>query len=101
MPYLWRECPTRNGIASTLSDLPLEMRGLLPRLEVVVEHELPGVWPQPDLVDLLGPLVVEPRRDQVVGENAALDQKVVVRLEGVQDLWGSKTRLGGLSWAFV
>ncbi|MEN3270424.1 MAG: hypothetical protein V7646_7318, partial [Pseudonocardia sp.] len=85
MPYLWRECRTRNGIASTLSDLPLEMRGLLPRLEVVVEHELPGVRAQADLVDLLGPLVVEPGVDQVVGEDAALDEEVVIGLQGVQD----------------
>src|SRR5882757_10346818 len=55
------------------------------RLEVVVEHELPGVRPQPDLVDLLGPLVVEPGFNEVVGENASLGQEVVIRLQRVQD----------------
>ena len=53
--------------------------------EVVVEHELPGVWSLTDLVQFLCSLVVEPCLDQVVGEDAALEQEVVIGFQGVQD----------------
>ena len=48
--------------------------------EIVVEHELPWVRPLSDLVELLGSLVVEPCFNQVVGEDAALEQEVVIGL---------------------
>jgi hypothetical protein len=59
--------------------------GVVRPSEVVVEHELPGVRPLSDLVELLGSLVVEPCFNQVVGEDAALEQEVVIGLQGVQD----------------
>jgi hypothetical protein len=59
--------------------------GVVRSSEIVVEHELPGVWPLADLVELLGSLVVEPCFDQVVGEDAALEQEVVIGFQGVQD----------------
>src|SRR5687767_1310739 len=46
--------------------------------DVVVQHELPGVGPQADLVDLVEALVVDPRLDEVVGEHPARLQEVVV-----------------------
>ncbi len=50
------------------------------RLEVVVEHELPRVRPLANLVEFFGSLVVEPDFDQVVGEDAALEQEVMIGL---------------------
>src|SRR5688572_6138472 len=47
-------------------------------LDVVIEHELPRMGPQADLVDLVEPLVLDPRLDEVVGEHAACPQEVVV-----------------------
>src|SRR5260370_5238208 len=53
-------------------------------LDVVVELELVRVRAQPELVQLGGPLVVQPRLDEVVGEHAALGQERVVRLQVVE-----------------
>src|SRR3712207_8093700 len=43
------------------------------------------VGPQRDRRDLVGPLVVDPRLDEVGGEDAALEQVVVVGLQPVHD----------------
>src|SRR5437660_89479 len=53
--------------------------------DVVVHGELVRVRAQPDRVDLVLPLVLDPRLDQVGGEHPAVDQVVVVDLEPVQD----------------
>src|SRR6266550_3626334 len=50
-------------------------------LYVVVQEELVRMGPQRDRVDLLGPLVAQPRLDEVVGKDAPLEQERVVRLE--------------------
>jgi hypothetical protein len=42
-----------------------------------------GVGAEGDGLDLLGALVVDPGLDQVAGEDAALEQELVVVLEGV------------------
>src|SRR5690606_31253307 len=52
--------------------------------EVVVERELPGVGTEAHLVDLVGPLVGDPRVDEVVGEDAAGLEEVVVGLQAVE-----------------
>ena len=52
--------------------------------DVVVELELVRVGPQLDGRDLLGPLEVDPGLDQVVGEDTAGRQVVVVGLERVE-----------------
>ena len=73
---------------------PIHQRGLRfargpsdQALRVVVERELVGVGAQPHLVDLLAPLVVQPGLYQVRGEDIALQQELVVLLQGVQDLF--------------
>src|SRR5260370_27639018 len=53
-------------------------------LDVVVELELVRVRAQPELVQLGGPLVVQPRLDEVVGEHAALGEEGAVRLYFVE-----------------
>src|SRR5579859_7704991 len=55
-------------------------------LDVGIEHELPRVRPQGDLVDLALALVVDPGVDYVLREHAALEQELVVLLERVQRL---------------
>jgi hypothetical protein len=57
-----------------------------PKSDVVVELELVWVWTQSDRVDLVGALEVDPGFDQVWGKYVALQQKVVVGLEGVEHL---------------
>jgi hypothetical protein len=54
--------------------------------DVVVELKLVGVWAQPDRVDLVFPLPVDPRLNEVGSKDIALEQVVVVFLEGVQNL---------------
>ncbi len=54
--------------------------------DVVIELELVGVWAQPDRVDLVGALEVDPGLDQVRGEYVALQQEVVIGLERVEHL---------------
>jgi hypothetical protein len=53
-------------------------------LDVVVQRELVRVRPQADRVDLDLALVGDPRRDEVLGEDPALEQVVVVGLERVE-----------------
>src|ERR1022692_3165714 len=55
-------------------------------LDVVVELELVRVRAEPDGVDLGGALVGDPRLDQVRGEHAAVEQVLVIGLQGVQPL---------------
>src|SRR5436305_11185285 len=55
-------------------------------LHVVIQRELPRMRPQADRVDLLGALVLDPRLDDVLCEDAALQQELVVGLERVQCL---------------
>src|SRR5437016_4077244 len=55
-------------------------------LDVVVEHELPGMGPQPDRVDLVLPLIGDPGIDQVTGEDTAGPQELVVGLQCLQRL---------------
>src|SRR5699024_9865252 len=61
-------------------------RGSTMRLEsdVEVHLEFVGVWSQPDRVDLVGPLPVDPRLDQVLGEHVTFGEVVVVCGECVQ-----------------
>ena len=52
--------------------------------DVVVHLELVRGRAQADRVDLVGALLVDPRRDQVVGEDAAGGEELVVGLEGLE-----------------
>src|SRR3546814_6980252 len=52
--------------------------------DVVVEGELVGVGAQAQGVDLAGALVRDPRLEQIVGEDVAGAQEVVVGLERVE-----------------
>ncbi len=54
------------------------------QLDVAVEHELPGMWPERDRVDFLLALVADPGLDHVCGEHIAVEQELVVALERVQ-----------------
>jgi hypothetical protein len=54
--------------------------------DVVVEVELVRVRAQGDLLRLTTALVVDPGVDHVLGEHPALQQKLVVSLQGVQHL---------------
>src|ERR1043166_4266916 len=51
---------------------------------VVVEVELARAGTQPDVVDLVQLLVLDPRVDQVHREHVALEQEVVVGAQGVE-----------------
>ena len=71
-------------------DLPIGFRGLAPgwsvvRSDVVVHLELVGGRAEADRVDLVGSLPVDPGGDQVVGEDAAGREELVVGLQGVED----------------
>ena len=57
-----------------------------PCLAVEVEPELRRVGPEPDDIDLVLALVVDPGADQLLAEDAALREELVVRLEGVERL---------------
>src|SRR5687768_12557791 len=59
---------------------------MTPPSAVVVEGELGRMRAEPDDVDLVLALPVDPRADQVLGEDAAAQQELVVGLERVQRL---------------
>ena len=50
-------------------------------LDIVVEMKLVWMRAQPDRIDLLLPLVVEPGLDHVAGEYIAAEQESVIALE--------------------
>ena len=54
--------------------------------QVVVELELVGVGAQPQRLDLVGPLVLDPGLNEVRSEDVALGEEVVVLLQGLQRL---------------
>src|SRR5215212_878567 len=56
------------------------------RSEVVIEVELVRVRPESHRVELMLSLVLDPRVDHVLGEHAALEEPLVIRLEGVEDV---------------
>ena len=65
-----------------------ETQGLRPNCinnsQVVVELELVGVGAQPQRLDLVGPLVLDPGLNEVRSEDVALGEEVVVLLQGLQ-----------------
>src|SRR5258708_32205548 len=70
-------------------------------LRVVVQLELVRVRPEPDGVNLVTALVVEPGLDQVRGKHAALEQELVIGLEVVEHCLERARNLGdglGLVW---
>lgn len=60
--------------------------GVANRLVVVVEVELVRVRAQPQRIDLVLHLVVDPPLDHVLREDAALEQELVVLLQGLERL---------------
>src|SRR5262249_3796603 len=74
---LWRagRRPRREGSEA------LTPRPVAHALDVVVHVELPRVWAEPELVDLVLALVREPRVDHVLREHPSGEQEVVVGLE--------------------
>src|SRR5437764_13336922 len=63
-------------------------------LRVEVEGELGRVRAEPHDVDLVLPFVVDPGADQLFAEDAALEQELVVGLEGVERLRQRSGHLG-------
>src|SRR6185295_17890116 len=57
---------------------------LIIALDVVVERELVRMRTQPNRIDLILPLVLDPGLDQVRGEHVALEEELVVLLEVVE-----------------
>ncbi len=55
-------------------------------LNIVIKHELVGVRTQANGIHFLRPFVVDPFLDQVLGEDPALQQVLVVIFQGVQGL---------------
>jgi hypothetical protein len=51
--------------------------------DVVIHVELVRVRAQGDLLRFAVPLVVDPGVDDILGEDAALQQELVVRLQGI------------------
>src|SRR5437899_2657047 len=74
------------SLPRTIGETVPRWRFFQTRLDVVVERELPRVGTQPDRVYLLAALVADPRLDHVLGEDAALQQELVIRLQGVEGL---------------
>ena len=56
------------------------------KLDIEIQSELPRVRSEPDGIDLVFSLVLQPRLDHVLGEHLASEQKLVVFLQGVQRL---------------
>src|SRR5205814_1106374 len=56
-------------------------------LIVVVHRELVRMWPQANRIELLFPLVANPRLDQVGSEDVTLQQERVIGLERVDRLF--------------
>src|ERR1700716_4711414 len=57
-----------------------------PALDIVIEMKLVGMGAQPDGIDLLFSLVVEPGFDHVAGEHIAAQQERVIAFERVKRL---------------
>ena len=55
-------------------------------LDVVIQEELVRMRPQPQRVHFLGPLVVDPGLDRVLGEHIALQQEASGLLQGCRAL---------------
>ena len=53
---------------------------------IVVQAELVRMRTEPHGVDFLFPLVFDPGRDHVVGEDVAAEQELVVLLQGIEQL---------------
>src|SRR5690606_16609558 len=76
----WRRSNTARGYGAPRSKVT--GAGTPPALDVVVEVELDRVGPEAYLSDLFLPLVLEMHLERVTGEHVALEQKLVVCLEG-------------------
>src|SRR6266516_5519342 len=85
-PLSWVERMTVAGYSAENGWRPRGSRGLQCACDsdVVVERELVRVRAQADGVDLVLPLVAHPGLDEISGEDAALEQVVVVGLECVE-----------------
>ncbi len=55
-------------------------------LQIVVQDELVRVGPKPDRVHFFRPLVPEPGLDDVLGEDVALQEELVIPLERIERL---------------
>src|SRR5207244_4424229 len=79
-------------VASSTASITVSTRSLMTTAStltmsgVVVEGEFRGMRPQPDDVDLVLALPVDPGADQLLAEDVVLQQEVVVRLERVERL---------------
>src|SRR6266446_3418 len=60
---------------------------------VVIEEELIRMWPQRDGVDILDPLHREPRVDEILGEDATVEQERMVGFERRQRLLQGSRRV--------
>src|SRR5215831_11664351 len=54
------------------------------QLNVVIEHKLMRMWPQPHRVHFLRALVIDIGGDQLLGERVALEQELMIVLERIQ-----------------
>src|SRR6476661_11214564 len=94
MAHLW-PTPTRNAARRSVgrrsafgcapSDVAVPDVRYLTSSDVEVHLKLVRVRAEPDRVHLVGALVVDPRLDEVRGEDVAGEQVLVVGLERVED----------------
>src|SRR5204862_3335093 len=65
-------------VSGTVPERGLSLQRLRTSSAVVVEGELGRMRPQPHDVDLVFPLVIDPGADQLLAEDAAREQELVV-----------------------
>ena len=55
-------------------------------LDVVVELELSWMWTQAHVINFSAALVIDPRLDEILREDAALGEECVIALEVIEHL---------------
>src|SRR5262249_46352057 len=88
---------TRLPVRSPRSSMVFLAMACSSRSDVEIEGELIGMGPQAQGLDLLLALVPDPGVDDVVGEDLALEQELVVASEHLQGVLQRVRRLGHLA----
>src|SRR5688500_19592105 len=86
---------TRNRVLDLLGESGQSTDDAPLRLVVVIQRELVGMRTEPDRVELLRPLPIDPDLDKILCEDLAAQQELVIRLERVDGLFEDRksTRL--------
>src|SRR5437870_6161847 len=77
-------CRTSESVPDQGSATALPRARVLVGLNVEVQLELVGVWPQAHRIDFLATLILEPGLNHILREHIALGEKLVVVLQRVE-----------------